>query len=118
MFLDCLVAYRAFLSVGQSVALRAQPRVRCHGAVVGEATLALDARLAALAAGVESLVQLSPAMLEFRSWFVLFAGGASVWPRFRRAIVAHHTSFCICSELADLERFLAQAASAKEILLL
>ena len=118
MFLECPVAYRALFAVGQGVALRAQPRVCCHGAVVGEATLALDARLAALAAGVESSFELSPALLEFRSWFVFVAGGASVWPCFRRADVAHLASFCVFSELADLERFVAQAASAKEILLL
>ena len=57
--------------------------------MVGEAPFALLARLAAPAAGVESSFQLSPAMLELRSWFVLLAGGASVWPRFQ-----HLSKFC------------------------
>ena len=86
--------------------------------MVGEAPLALLARLAALAAGVESSFELSPAMLEFRSRFVLVAGGASVWPRFRRALVAHPAAFRVLPQLADLERFVARAASAKGILLL
>ena len=86
--------------------------------MVGERAVAHLARLAALAAGVESSFELSPAMLEFRSRFVLLAGGASVWPRFRRALVAHPAAFRVFPQLADLERFLAQAASAKEILLL
>ena len=86
--------------------------------MVCEAPLALLARLTALATGVESSFELSPATLELRSRSVLVAGGASVWPRFRRALVAHLTSFCICSEQADLERLVARAASAKGILLL
>ena len=64
------VADRALFAVGKGIALRAQPRVCCHGAVVGEATLALDARLAALAASVESRLQVSSAMSEFKSRFV------------------------------------------------
>ena len=118
VLVECPVAYGALLAICQSGAFRTQPFVCSHGAVIGEAPLALLARLAALAAGVESRLEFSPAMLELRSWFVFFAGGASVWPRFWRAIVAHLTSFCILPQLADLERFLAQAASAKEILLL
>ena len=86
--------------------------------MVGEATLALDARLAAFAANVESCFHDSPAMLEFRGWFVSCAGGASVRPRFRRAIVAHPAAFRVFPQLADLESFVAHAASAKEILLL
>ena len=86
--------------------------------MVGEATLALLACLAALATGVESSFELSPAMLELRSRFVLVAGGASVWPRFRRALVAHPTAFRVLPQLADLERFVARAACAKEIPLL
>ena len=86
--------------------------------MVSEATLALLACLAALAAGVESIFELSPAMLELRSWFVLVAGGASVWPRFRRALVAHLAAFRVLPQLADLERFVARAASAKGILVL
>ena len=86
--------------------------------MVGEATFALDARLAGFATSVVSNLQFSPAMLELGSWFVFCAGGASVWPRFRRALVAHPGAFRPLPQLADLERFLAQAASAKEILLL
>ena len=115
---QCLVAYGALLAICQSGAFRTQPRVWSHGAVVGEAPLALLARLAALAAGVESSFELSPAMLELRSWFVLLAGGASVWPRFRRALVAHPAAFRVLPQLADLESFVARAASAKGILVL
>ena len=86
--------------------------------MVGEAPLALLARLAALAAGVESSFELSPAMLELRSWFVLLAGGASVWPRFRRALVAHPAAIRALPEVPDLERLVARAASAKGILVL
>ena len=86
--------------------------------MVGERAVAHLARLAALAAGVESSFELSPAMLEFRSRFVLVAGGASVWPRFRRAVVAHPAAFRVIAQLADLESFVAHTASAKEILLL
>ena len=75
--------------------------------MVGEATLALLARLAALATGVESSFELSPAMLELRSRFVRVAGGASVWPRFRRALVAHPAVLSVLSQLAELERFVA-----------
>ena len=86
--------------------------------MVGERAVAHLARLAALAAGVESSFELSPAMLEFRSRFVLVAGGASVWPRFRRAVVAHPAACRVLSQLACLERFVARAASAEEKLLL
>ena len=116
--LECLVAYGALLAICQSGAFRTLPRVWSHGAVVGEAPLALLARLAALAAGVESCFELSPAMLEFRSRCVLLAGGASVWPRFWRALVAHPAAFRALPEVPDLERFVARAASAKGILLL
>ena len=115
---ECPVAYGALLAICQSGAFRTQPRVWSHGAVVGEAPLALLARLAALAAGVESSFELSPAMLELRSWFVLVAGGASVWPRFWRALVAKPASLRILPQLAGLERFVARAASAKDILFL
>ena len=83
--------------------------------MVCEAPLALLARLAALAAGVESSFELSPAMLELRSRFVLLAGGASVWPRFWRALVAHPAAFRALPEVPDLEGFVARAASAKGI---
>ena len=104
--------------MGQSVAFRTQPRVWSHFAVVGEAPLALLACLAAPAAGVDSSFELSPAMQELRSKFVLLAGGASVWPRFRRALVAHPAAFRVLSQLPDLERLVARAASAKGILVL
>ena len=118
VLVECPVAYGALLAICQSGAFRTQPRVWSHGAVVGEAPLALLARLAALAAGVESSFELSPAMLELRSWFVLLAGGASVWPRFRRALMAHPAAFRVVPQLADLESVVTHAASAKEILLL
>ena len=86
--------------------------------MVCEAPLALLARLTALATGVESSYELSPATLELRSRSVLVAGGASVWPRFRRALVAHPAAFRVLPQLADLERFVARAASAQEKLLL
>ena len=104
---ECPVAYGALLAIGQSGAFRTQPRVWSHGAVVGEAPLALLARLAALAAGVESSFEFFPAMLELRSWFVLLAGGASVWPRFRRALMAHPAAVRVLSQLPDLERLVA-----------
>ena len=87
--LQPLVAYEAFLVFCQSGAFPTRPRVWSHGAVVDEAPLALLARLAALAASVDSSFELSPAKLKVRSWFVLLAGGASVWPRFR-----HLSQFC------------------------
>ena len=86
--------------------------------MVGEATLALLACLAALATGVESIFELSPAMLELRNWFVLVAGGAFVWPRFRRALVAQSAALRVLLQLAGLDRFVARAASAKDILFL
>ena len=86
--------------------------------MVGESTIALLACLAALATGVEISFELSPAMLELRSWLVLVAGGASVLPRFWRALVAQPAALRVLPQLAGLERFVARAASAKDILLL
>ena len=86
--------------------------------MVGEVMLAVDARLASLAAGVESRLEVFPRVVELRSRFLLVAGGASVWPRFRRAVVAHPAAFRAVPQLAVLESLLAQAASAKERLLL
>ena len=86
--------------------------------MVGEVMLAFGARLAALAAGVESRFEVFPRVVECRGWFVLCADRASVWPRFRRALVAHPTAFRVLPQLADLERFVARAASAQEKLLL
>ena len=57
-------------------------------------------------------------MLEFGSRFVRVAGGASVWPRFRRALVAHPAVFRVLPQVPDLERLVARAASAKGILVL
>ena len=57
-------------------------------------------------------------MGEFSGWFVLFAGRASVRPGFWRALVAHLAAFRVLPQLADLERFVARAASAKDILFL
>ena len=100
------------------MALRGQPRVCCHGAVVGEATLALDARLAAFAASVESRIQVSSAMSEFRGRLVSLAGGASVGPRIRRAVVAPPLAVRVVWQLAHLDSSVTLAASAKEILIL
>ena len=102
----------------RSVACRASARIRSHGAVVGEAPLAVRACFAAHAARVESSFELSLAMPECRSRFVLLAGGASVWPRFWRALVAHPPALRVLSQLPDLKGFVARAASAKGILLL
>ena len=86
--------------------------------MVGEVTLALDARLASLAAGVESRFEVFPRVVECRGWFVLFAGRASVRPRFWRALVAHPAAFRVLPQLIDLERLVARAASAKGIFVL
>ena len=59
-----LVAYRTLPAVGLRVALSTESGVWCHGAVVGKVTLARDARLAGLAAGVESSCELSPRVRE------------------------------------------------------
>ena len=93
------VAGCALLAVGQSGAFRTQPRVWGHGPMVGEVMLALDARLASLAAGVESRFEVFPGVVECRGWFVLCADRASVWPRFRRALVAHPTAFRVLPQL-------------------
>ena len=89
VLVECPVAYGAVLAICQSGAFRTQPRVWSHGAVVGEAPLALLACLAAFAASVESSLEHFPAMLEARSWFLFLAGGASVWPRLQ-----HRSQFC------------------------
>ena len=86
--------------------------------MVGAVTLALDARLASLAAGVESCFQMIPRLVEIPGWFVFFAGRASVRPGFWRALVAHPAAFRVLPELVDLESFVARAASTKGILLL
>ena len=83
--------------------------------MVGEVMPAFDARFASLAAGVESRLEFFPRMVERRGWFVFFAGGASVWPRFRRALVAHPVPFRVVPQLAERESFVTHAASAKEI---
>ena len=112
------MAYPTIPAVGQSRACRAEASVRGHGPMVGEVTLASRARLASPAACVESRFQFSPAMSEFCAWFVSSAGGASVWPRFWGAIVAHPATFRAFPQLAALECFVARAASAKGILVL
>ena len=86
--------------------------------MVGEVTLALDARLASLTAGVESRFEVFSLVGECRGWFVLFAGRASVRPGFRRALVAHPAAFGVLPQLADLESFVARAASTKGTLVL
>ena len=79
--------------------------------MVGEVTLASRARLAGLAAGVESRFEFFPRVVKRRGWFVLFAGRASVWPGFRRTFVAQPAAFSVVAELAQLERFATHAAS-------
>ena len=86
--------------------------------MVGEVTLALDTRLAGLAAGVESRFEVFSRVCECRGWFVHFAGRASVRPRFWRALVAHPAAFRVLPQLIDFERLVARAASAKGILVL
>ena len=86
--------------------------------MVGEVMPAFDARLASLAACVESRFEVFPRVGECRGWFVCFAGRTSVRPGFRRALVAHLAAFRVLPQLADLERFVARAASAKDILFL
>ena len=85
--------------------------------MVGEVTLALDARLASLAAGVESCFEVFPRMVEIPGWFVLFAGRASVRPGFRRTFVAQHAALSVLAQLASLETFATHAASLVLILL-
>ena len=80
--------------------------------------LARDARLASLAAGVEGRFEVFPRAVECRGWFVRLADRASVWPRFRRALVAHPAAFRVLPQLAAVECLLARGASAKGILLL
>ena len=79
---------------------------------------ALGARLANLAAGVEGRFEVFPRGVECRGWFVLLADRASVWPRFRRALVAHPAAFRVLPQLPDVERAVARAASAKGIVVL
>ena len=86
--------------------------------MVGEVMPAFDARLASLAAGVESRFEVFPRVVECRGWFVLFAGRASVRPGFWRALVAHPAAFGVLPQLADLESLVARAASTKGILVL
>ena len=100
------------------MAFRTQLRIRSHGPVVGEASVACAARLAAFAASVESCFQVSPAMSEFRGLLMFFAGGASVRPRFRGAVVAHPAAFGGVPQVVVLQRLVAATARAKEILLL
>ena len=81
-------------------------------------TLALDARLASLTAGVESRFEVFSRVGECRGWFVLFAGRASVRPGFWRAFVAHPVAFGVFPQLADLESLVARGAGTNGILLL
>ena len=83
--------------------------------MVGEVTLALDARLASLAAGVESRFEVFPRVVECRGWFVLCAGSASVWPGFRRTFVAQPAALSVLTQLPELESFAARAAGLELI---
>ena len=78
--------------------------------MVGAVTLALDARLASLAAGVESRFEVFPRVVECRGWFVLFAGRASVRPSFRRTFVAQPAALSVLAQLPELESSAARAA--------
>ena len=86
--------------------------------MIAEFTFASRARFATFAAAVESCLEVFPRVVECRGWFVLLANRAYVWPRFRRALVAHTAAFRVLPQLADVERFVARAASAKGILVL
>ena len=59
-----LAAHRASFQFFLSIALCAQFPIGSHFSVVGEASVACAARLAALAASVESCFQVSPGMTE------------------------------------------------------
>ena len=80
-------------------------------------TLASRARLAGLAASVESRFELFPGVVECRGWFVFCAGRASVWPGFRRTFVAQPAALSVLAQLPELERFATHAASLVLILL-
>ena len=58
--LKCSAADGALLPVRQGIALCAQPRGWCHGAMVGEAALALLTSFAAAAAGAVEEIRLGP----------------------------------------------------------
>ena len=118
LLLQCIVAYLTFPAVGQSRACRADASVRGHGPMVGEVTLASRARLAGLAAGVESRFEIFPRVVECRAWFVFCASRASVWPGLRRTFVTQPAAFRVLPQLAHLERFAARAAGLELILLL
>ena len=78
--------------------------------MVGEMTLASRARLAGLAAGVESRFEFFPRVGECRGWFVFCAGRASVWPGFRRTFVAQPAALSVLAQLPELESFATHAA--------
>ena len=79
--------------------------------------LALDARLASLAAGVEGRFEVFPRVVECRGGFVLVAGRASVRPGFRRAFVAQHVAPLVLPQVLELEGSAARAASFVLVLL-
>ena len=83
--------------------------------MVREVTLASRARLAGLAAGVESRFELFPRVVECRSWFVVCAGRASVRPGFRRTFVAQSAALSVLAQLLELESFAACAAGIELI---
>ena len=83
--------------------------------MVGERAVAHLARLAALAAGVESRFEVFPRVVECRGWFVLFAGRASVRPGFRRTFVAQPAALSVLAQLPELEGFAARAAGLELI---
>ena len=112
------LAYRARFQFSVREARRAQLRVRGHAPVVGEGIVTHRARLACSAAAMVQLLEVFLAVPELRRWFVSCARCASVWPRFRRAVVAHPAAFRVIPQVADLHSLVTDTASAKEILLL
>ena len=112
------LTYRARFQNCVREARRAQLRVRSHKSVIGEGLVTHRARLACSAAAMVQLLEVFLAVPELRRWFDSFGSCASVWSRFRCAVVAHPAAFRIVPQLADLESFVTHAASAKEILLL
>ena len=112
------LTYRARFQFCVREARRAQLRVRGHAPVVGEGFVTHRARLACSAAAMVQLLEVSPQMSEFRCWFVSCARCASERPCFWRAVVAHPAAVRVFPQLAVLESLLAQAAGAKDILLL
>ena len=85
--------------------------------MVGEATFALNARLASFAASVERRLEGFARVVECRGGLVFCAGRASVWPGLRRTFVAQPAAFSVLAQLAHLECFPTHVAGLALILL-